>query len=125
MYAKFMISQINDLTYNNSRIQGTRPGPINVTGSGAKMMPLRNSMLAETQPVNILDQSGIMNQNNFYGSRANKRQAPSTVSAEAYLASRISLRPVYTHNEMITRMQNVSDVSKSPPRFKDQVDLIA
>ena len=125
MYAEYMISQTNDLTYNNSRIQGTRPGPINVTGSGAKMMPLRNSMLAETQPVNLLDQSGIMNQNNFYGSRANKKQAPSTVSAEAYLASRISLRPVYTHNEMITRMQNVSDLSKSPPRFKDQVDLIA
>jgi len=125
MYARIMIYQTNDLTYNNSRIQGTRPGPINVTGSGAKMMPLRNTLLAETQPVNILDQSGIMNQNNFYGSRANKKQAPSTVSAEAYLASRISLRPVYTHNEMITRMQNVSDLSKSPPRFKDQVDLIA
>ena len=125
MYDMNMIYQTNDLSYNNSRIQGTRPGPINVTGSGAKMMPLRNSLLAETQPVNLLDQSGIMNQNNFYGSRANKRQAPSTVSAEAYLASRISLRPVYTHNEMITRMQNVSDVSKSPPRFKDQVDLIA
>ena len=125
MYASDMIFQTNDLTYNNSRIQGARPGPINDIGSGAKMMPLRNTLLAETQPVNILDQSGIMNQNNFYGSRANKRQAPSTVSAEAYLASRISLRPVYTHNEMITRMQNVSDVSKSPPRFKDQVDLIA
>ena len=125
MYAKFMISQINDLTNNNTRIHGTRPGPINVTGTGAKMMPLRNSLLAETQPVNLLDQSGIMNQNNFYGSRANKKQAPSTVSAEAYLASRISLRPVDTHNEMITRMQNVSDLSKSPPRFKDQVDLIA
>jgi len=125
MYDINMIYQTNDLSYNNSRIQGTRPGPINVTGSGAKMMPLRNTLLAETSPVNILDQSGIMNQNNFYGSRANKRQAPSTVSAEAYLASRISLRPVYTHNEMITRMQNVSDLSKSPPRFSDQVDLLA
>ena len=125
MYASFMISQTNDHTYNYNRTQGTKPGPINVTGSGAKMMPLRNTLLAETQPINILDQSGVMNQNNYYGSRANKRQAPSTVSAEAYLASRISLRPVYTHNEMITRMQNVSDLSKSPPRFKDQVDLIA
>ena len=125
MYASFMISQTNDHTYNYNRTQVTKPGPINVTGSGAKMMPLRNTLLAETQPINILDQSGVMNQNNYYGSRANKRQAPSTVSAEAYLASRISLRPVYTHNEMITRMQNVSDLSKSPPRFKDQVDLIA
>ena len=125
MYARRMIFQTNDLTYNTSRIQGNRPGPMNVATSGAKIMPLRNTLLAETQPVNILDRSGIMNQNNFYGSRANKRQAPSTVSAEAYLASRISLRPVYTHNEMITRMQNVSDLSKSPPRFKDQVDLIA
>ena len=125
MYVRHMIFQTNDLTYNTSRIQGNRPGPMNVATSGAKIMPLRNTLLAETQPVNILDQSGIMNQNNFYGSRANKRQAPSTVSAEAYLASRISLRPVYTHNEMITRMQNVSDLSKSPPRFKDQVDLIA
>ena len=125
MYVRRMIFQTNDLTYNTSRIQGNRPGPMNVATSGAKIMPLRNTLLAETQPVNILDRSGIMNQNNFYGSRANKRQAPSTVSAEAYLASRISLRPVYTHNEMITRMQNVSDLSKSPPRFKDQVDLIA
>ena len=125
MYIRRMIFQTNDLTYNTSRIQGNRPGPMNVATSGAKIMPLRNTLLAETQPVNILDRSGIMNQNNFYGSRANKRQAPSTVSAEAYLASRISLRPVYTHNEMITRMQNVSDLSKSPPRFKDQVDLIA
>tara|TARA_X000001036_G_scaffold422429_1_gene445378 strand:+ start:487 stop:849 length:363 start_codon:yes stop_codon:yes gene_type:complete len=120
-----MIFQNNDYTYNVGRTQGSKPGSVNLTGSGAKMMPLRNTILAETLPVNVLDQSGVMNQNNFYGSRANKRQAPSTVSAEAYLTSRISMRPVYTHNEMITRMQNVSDLLKSPPRFKDQVDLIA
>ncbi len=88
-------------------------------------MPSRNALLADKPPVNDVISSNLVNGNNFYGSRANKRQAPSTVSAEAYLASRISLRPVYVHNEMITRMQNVSNLSKNPPRFKDQVDVIA
>ena len=62
---------------------------------------------------------------NYYASRANKRQSPSTVSAEAFLKSRISLNPVYLHNEMITKIQNISDLTKNPPRFRDQIDLLA
>ena len=120
-----MISQTNDLSSTNSRIQSTQPGSVNMSSSAAKMMPSTNSPLAQTYAVDTMNHPGKMNEYNFYGSRANKKQAPSTVSAEAYLASRISLRPVYIHSEMITRMQNVSNLAKEPPRFKDQVDLIA
>ena len=125
MYDKRMLSQTNISGYSSARVQSSRLGSDNVTPSAAKMMPSQNTALAPTQPVSIVNHPGITNENNFYGSRANKRQAPSAVSAEAYLTSRISLRPVYIHNEMITRMQNVSNLSKNPPRFKDQVDLIA
>ena len=120
-----MLSQINDLSYNSTKIQSQRPGSVNIVSPAAKMMPSRNNSVPQSQPVNLINHSGILNENNYYGSRANKKQAPSTVSAEAYLASRIGLRPVYIHNEMLTRMQNVSNLSKNPPRFKDQVDLIA
>ena len=44
---------------------------------------------------------------------------------EAFLKSRISLNPVYLHNEMITKIQNISDLTKNPPRFRDQIDLLA
>ena len=125
MYDMRMLSQTNIFGYSGARVQGSRPGSDNVTPSAAKMMPSQNTALSPIQPVSIVNHAGITNENNFYGSRANKQQAPSAVSAEAYLTSRISLRPVYIHNEMITRMQNVSNLSKNPPRFKDQVDLIA
>ena len=120
-----MLTYINDLSIKSPRAKSQKLNSENILSSGAKTMPSRNLSDIHTAPVSALNNSGIINQNNFYGSRANKRQAPSTVSAEAYLASRSSLRPVYIHNEMITRMQNVSNLSKHPPRFKDQVDLIA
>ena len=125
MYDNLMFFHTNDLSHNTNRIQGNRPGSVNIAGPVAKIMPSRNALLTDKPPVNDVNHSNLVNGNNFYGSRANKRQAPSTVSAEAYLASRISLRPVYLHNEMITRIQNVSNLSKNPPRFKDQVDIIA
>ncbi len=120
-----MIISTNDLNSSNARFQDSRPGSVNVAPPIAKIMPPGSNPSANVKPVNLLNHSGITNENNFYGSRANKKQAPSTVTAEAYLAARISLRPVYIHNEIITRIQNVSNLSKDPPRFKDQVDLIA
>ena len=75
--------------------------------------------------LNDVQNSGQINYNNYYSSRANKRQSPSTVSAEAFLKARISLSPVYLHNEMMTKIQNISDLTKNPPRFRDQVDLLA
>ena len=58
-------------------------------------------------------------------SRYNKRQAPSNVTAEAYLAARNNFGPVYVHSELITRLQNVSNLVKHPPRFRDSVDILA
>ena len=62
----------------------------------SKLMPSRNDTLIQTLPVNDVQNSGHLNYNNYYASRANKRQSPSTVSAETFLKSRISLIP-YTY----------------------------
>ena len=110
---------------NQSNYQSRRPDSVNVSHPSAKLMPSRNDTLIQTLPVNDVQNSGHLNYNNYYASRANKRQSPSTVSAEAFLKSRISLNPVYLHNEMITKIQNISDLTKNPPRFKDQIDLLA
>ena len=115
--------KINPL--NRSNLQTRRPDSVNVISPSAKLMPSINDALIQTLPINDAQKSGHINYNNYYGSRANKRQSPSTVSAEAYLNSRMSLKPVYIHNEMITRIQNISDLAKDPPRFKDQIDLLA
>ena len=108
-----------------SNYQSRRPDSVNVRSSSAKLMPSRNESLIQPLPLNDVQNSGHINYTNYYSSRANKRQAPSTVSAQAYLQSRISLNPVYIHNEMITRIQNISDLTRNPPRFKDQIDLLA
>ena len=110
---------------NQSNYQSRRPDSVNVTHASAKLMPSRNDTLIQTLPVNDVQNSGHINYNNYYASRANKKQSPSTVSAEAFLKARISLNPVYLHNEMITKIQNISDLTKNPPRFKDQIDLLA
>ena len=52
-------------------------------------MPSRNDTLIQTLPANDVQNSGHLNYNNYYASRANKRQSPSTVSAEAFLKSSI------------------------------------
>jgi len=110
---------------NQSNYQSRRPDSVNVTYPSAKLMPSRNDTLIQTLPLNDVQNSGHINYNNYYASRANKKQSPSTVSAEAFLKARISLNPVYLHNEMITKIHNISDLTKNPPRFKDQIDLLA
>jgi len=110
---------------NGSNLQNRRPDSVNVISPSAKLMPPINDNLIQTLPLSDLQKSSHINYTNYYASRANKRQAPSTISAEAYLNSRISLKPVFLHNEMITRIQNISDLAKDPPRFKDQIDLLA
>ena len=110
---------------NQSNYQSRRPDSVNVTYPSAKLMPSRNDTLMQALPLNDVQNSGHINYNNYYASRANKKQSPSTVSAEAFLKARISLNPVYLHNEMITKIHNISDLTKNPPRFKDQIDLLA
>ena len=108
---------------NQSNYQSRRPDSVNFTHPSAKLMPSINDTSIQTLPVNDVQNSGHLNYTNYYASRANKRQSPSTVSAEAFLKARISLSPVYLHNEMITKIQNISDLTKNPPRFRDQIDL--
>ena len=109
----------NSVAYGNTNV-------LSYAKSGsAKIMPPDTSLTFHNKPVTHLAHSGVLNEDNFYASRANRRQAFSAVSAEAYLEARISFKPVYVHSEMLTRMQNVSNLSKDPPRFKDQIDLIA
>ncbi len=110
---------------NQFNYQNRRPDSVNLSHPSAKLMPSGNSTLIQTLPINDVQNSGHINYNNYYASRANKKQSPSTVSAEAFLKARISLNPVYLHNEMITKIQNISDLTKNPPRFKDQIDLLA
>ena len=110
---------------NQFNYQNRRPDSVNLSHASAKLMPSGNSTLIQTLPINDVQNSGHINYNNYYASRANKKQSPSTVSAEAFLKARISLNPVYLHNEMITKIQNISDLTKNPPRFKDQIDLLA
>ncbi len=110
---------------NQPNYQSRRPDSVNLMNPSAKLMPSRNDTLIQTLPINDVQNSGHMNYNNYYASRANKRQSPSTVSAEAFLKARISFNPVYIHNEMITKIQNISDLTKNPPRFRDQIDLLA
>ena len=121
----FVMLYGNVNSYNHSNYQGRRPDSVNLIAPSAKLMPSRNDTLIQTLPLSDVQNSGQINHNNFYSSRANKRQSPSTVSAEAFLKARISLNPVYLHNEMITKIQNISDLTKNPPRFRDQVDLLA
>ncbi len=110
---------------SGSNLQTRRPDSVNVISPSAKLMPSINDALIQSLPLNDPQKPAHLNYTNYYGSRANKRQAPSTLSAEAYLNSRISMRPVYIYNEMITRIYNISDLAKDPPRFKDQVDILA
>ena len=124
MYNNQMVLDKVNLS-NGSNLQNRRPDSVNVIPPSAKLMPSINDNLIQTLPLSDLQKSGHMNYNNYYASRANKRQAPSTISAEAYLNARISLKPVFIHNEMITRIRNISDLAKDPPRFKDQIDLLA
>ena len=121
----FVMIYGNIYSSNQSNYQSRRPDSVNFTNPSAKLMPSRNDTLIQTLPVNDVQNSGHLNYNNYYASRANKRQSPSTVSAEAFLKARISLNPIYIHNEMITKIQNISDLTKNPPRFKDQIDLLA
>ena len=120
-----MLFQTNELVSKNPSAYNKNPGAAHLGSQVAKMMPSRNVSVGEVRPLNMIEHTGTLNEHNFYGSRANKRQAASTISAEAYLSSRISMRPVYIHNEMLTRMQNISNLLRNPPRFKDQVDLTA
>ena len=121
----FIMIYGNTHSSNQSNYQSRRPDSVNFTSSSAKLMPSRNDTLIQTLPVNDVQNSGHLNYNNYYASRANKRQSPSTVSAEAFLKARISMNPIYLHNEMITKIQNISDLTKNPPRFKDQIDILA
>ena len=124
MYIKSMLfSNFNHI--NASNYQSKRPDSVNIIPPSAKLMPSSNDNAIQTLPLNDTQKSGHINYTNYYSSRANKRQSPSTVTAEAFLNSRISLKPVYLYNEMITRIQDISDLTKNPPRFKDQIDILA
>ena len=110
---------------NNTNTQSRRPDSVNIISPSAKLVPSGNTIPLHPLPVNETQNSGHINYTNYYSSRANKRQSPSTISAEAYLKSRISLNPIYIHNEMITKIQNISNLNRDPPRFRDQIDILA
>jgi hypothetical protein len=53
------------------------------------------------------------------------RGAPSTISAEHFLKSRISLSPEFVHNEAATRIARTSNLYAETPRFRNEVDILA
>ena len=53
------------------------------------------------------------------------RGAPSTISAERFLKSRISLSPEFVHNEAATRIARTSNLYAETPRFRNEVDILA
>ena len=80
----------------------------------------------KTPPISNINNLNTYNPDYNPVRRYNNNSAPSNGSlTEAFLKARISLNPVYLHNEMITKIQNISDLTKNPPRFRDQIDLLA
>jgi hypothetical protein len=53
------------------------------------------------------------------------RGAPSAISAEHFLKSRISLSPEFVHNEAATRIARTSNLYAETPRFRNEVDILA
>ena len=64
---------------NGSNLQNRRPDSVNVISPSAKLMPPINDNLIQTLPLSDLQKSSHINYTNYYASRANKRQAPSTI----------------------------------------------
>ena len=53
------------------------------------------------------------------------RLAPSTISTEQALASRVQMAPEFMHNVMATRMLRTSNMYADMPRFRNQLDILA
>ena len=53
------------------------------------------------------------------------RGAPSSISAEHFLKSRISLSPEFIHNESASRIARTSNLYADTPRFRNEVDILA
>ena len=116
------------LGFQDINTSNSRPSLISGSASrnsSARIMPVGHESRVGIIPVPETGLAYRVHQDSPLSTRYNKRQAPSNVTAEAYLASRISLGPVFVHNEMITRIQNISNVSAHPPRFRDEIDILA
>lgn len=53
------------------------------------------------------------------------RAAPSVVSTEAFLQARAMNDRVFIHNMAAIKSEQISDLHRETPRFKNQIDILA
>jgi len=70
---------------------------------------------------NILPETGRQSMARIFSSRG----APSAVSAEQFLKSRMSFSPEFVHNEASSRISRTSNLYAETPRFRNEIDLLA
>lgn len=95
-----------------------------VASIGANSVPNQRQTANGVLPVTQLDRSGP-----YHPQRqpmiASPRLAPSTISTEEALASRVQMAPEFMHNVMATRMLRTSNMYADMPRFRNQLDILA
>lgn len=99
-------------------------GSISPPPIGASGVPNGRQTANGLLPVQILDRSDH-NYRHRQSMIASPRLAPSAVTAEQALSSRVQMAPEFMHNVMATRMQRTSNLLADMPRFRNQIDILA
>mgnify|MGYP006080367087 CR=1 FL=1 len=94
----------------------------NITANPMPMFDATGTELTKIDPTSrILPEMGRHSMPHIRAPRG----APSTISAERFLKSRISLSPEFVHNEAATRVARTSNLYAETPRFRNEVDILA
>ena len=91
----------------------------------ANIMPTLQQTIYGLAPVENTSSSHKYEENGAHNSISHPRYAPSSVSAEEFLAARAGMGPVFNHNMAATREARTSNFHEDIPRFKDNIDLLA
>ena len=91
----------------------------------ANIMPSMQQTIYGLAPVENTSSSHKYEENGAQNSISHPRYAPSSVSAEEFLAARAGMAPVFNHNMAATREARTSNFHEDMPRFTDQIDLLA
>ncbi len=55
----------------------------------------------------------------------NPKQSPSNVSTEAYLDAKFLNKPIFVHNEALTRITMISNYQQEAPKYQSKISLFA
>lgn len=91
----------------------------------ASLMPVERQTKRYVEPAEPIsrifsEQSGLP-----MGQIRSIRQAPSAVTAEAFLQARAGFNPGYVQNMAATRAERISNLYADAPRFRNQIDILA